>query len=367
MELLKKKQIYLSINDRSIRYLVCPKMKTGETLDFGEVFLEANVIEDGRIINETQLKRQLRLLVDQKKWKRAEVSFLVPDNFVTMRTEAIPNQLSSDEVKKYIRVELEGSIRLPFKDPILDFDVLSYGDETNEILLFAYPKERLKPFEKLFDEVGLDPVVADISFLSAYRTYRSLENDMNNQHLLLVQWNKFDLTLTVFHDNQPKFNRHVHSSNAYQGWELNDSGNQLVSTLSIEDLTDERDNIVITIERFMDFYQYSVLDGSEAITHVVFLGDHQDLSKLKESVSERFDIGVKSISLPNDLPNGYGALMGLSLKEAAAKQKVAIKPKVKKKAKESKRQLFKKKQKDNDEVTEETNVDHQNIATQVDE
>lgn len=326
MGLFKKKHVFLSINDRSIRYLVCPKMKTDEHIDYGEVFFDQLVMEDGRIINEAQLKRHLRTLVEQKKWRRAELSFLVPDSFVTMRTEEIPNQLSVDEAKQYIRLQLEGSIRLPFKDPVLDFDVLNFGEETNEILLFAYPKERIKPFEKLFDDVGLNPVFADISFLSGYRVYQSLHDATDDEHLLMIQWNKLDLTLTVFHHNKPKFNRHVHSSNAYQAWQLDDAGKELVSTLPKEELEDERDNTLITIERFMDFYQYSVLDGSAGVTDVAFLGDHPGLVQLKETMADRFDISVKTLNLPRALPNGYGALIGLSYKESSSKKK-QVKPK----------------------------------------
>lgn len=317
MGFLKKKHIFLSINDRSIRYLVCPKMKMAESVDYGEVFFDQLVMEDGRIINEAQLKRHLRTLVEQKKWKRAEISFIVPDSFVTMRTESIPNQLTDDEVKKYIRLQLEGSIRLPFKDPLIDFDVLDYGEEKNEILLFAYPKERLTPFQHLLYDVGLDPVVADISFLSAYRTYQSLNESSTDEHLLMVQWNKLDLTLTVFHDNKPKFNRHVHSSNAYQAWQLNEQTRELTSTLTQEEREDERDNTLITIERFMDFYQYSVLDGSGSVTNVCFLGDHPDLLKLKQTMKERFNLNTVTLTLPKELPDGYGALIGLSYKEAS--------------------------------------------------
>lgn len=337
MGLFKKKHIFISINDRSIRYLVCPKQKANEHIDYGEVFFDQLVMEDGRIINESQLKRHLRTLVEQKKWKRAHISFLVPDSFVTMRTEEIPNQLSIDEAKQYIRLQLEGSIRLPFKDPVLDFNILNYGEEKNEVLLFAYPKERLKPFEKLFDDVGLNPIVADISFLSAYRTYQSLQDTSTDNHLLMVQWDKLDLTLTVFHNNKPRFNRHVHSSNAYQAWELDDKGNELVSTLSKEELEDERDNTLITIERFMDFYQYSVLDGSIGVTDVAFLGDHPALIELKETMADRFEISVKTLSLPNELPDGYGALIGLSYKETQSKKKRVKPPKEMTKTRSKKR------------------------------
>lgn len=321
MVFLRKKHIFLSINDRSIRYLVCPKMRTTEPVDFGEIFFDQLVMEDGRIINEAQLKRHLRTLVEQKKWGRAELSFIVPDSFVTMRTESIPNQLSDDEVKKYIRLQLEGSIRLPFKDPLIDFDVLHYGEEKNEILLFAYPKERLTPFQRLFDEVGLDPIVADISFLSAYRTYQALNERQREEHLLMVQWNKLDLTLTAFHDNKPKFNRHVHSSNAYQAWQLDEQKKQLISTLTQEEREDERDNTLITIERFMDFYQYSVLDGSGSVTDICFLGDHPDVLKLKQTMKERVDLNTVTLTLPKELPDGYGALIGLSYKEASLSNK----------------------------------------------
>lgn len=326
MGLFKKMNVFLSINDRSIRYLVCPAKQSKGTIDDGELFFDKVIMEDGRIINEAQLKSQVKMLVEQKNWKGAKLSFIVPDSFLTMRTEEIPNQLEKEEAKRYIRLQLEGSIRLPFKNPMIDFEVLTRGEDTNEILLFAYPEERLKPFYRLFENASLNAEVADVSFLSAYRTYQVNHQPDDNEHLLMIQWNKVDLVLTVFHKKIPKFTRHVHASNPFQEWKLDSKEATLVSQSSPEELEEARDQTLITIERFMDFYQYSIMDGETAVTNILLLGDHPDLAKLQLSLDERFDLSIEILTLPQGLPMGCGVLYGLSLKtESKPKKRVKLK------------------------------------------
>ena len=89
----------------------------------------------------------------------------------------------------------------------------------------------------------------------------------------------------------------------------------------------------------MDFYQYSVLDGSIGVTDVAFLGDHPALIELKETMADRFDIRVKTLTLPNELPDGYGALIGLSYKETQSKKKRVKPPKEMNKTRSKKRHM----------------------------
>lgn len=335
MGFFKKKHIYLLINDRGIRYLVCPNTNGKNKLDYGELFFDGLVIEDGKIIALDQLTQNLKTLVNKKKWKNADVSFILPDTFVTMRKENIPSQLDKEEAKKYIRLQLEGSIRLPFKDPAIDFELLKQGDKENEILLFAYPKERLKPFYNLFNDISLNPVVADVSFLSVYRAYQDAYPVMDNEHLIIIQWNKTELVLTIFNHEQPIFNRHMHASNAMQGWKLDESKLNLVSTETSEQREESRDNAMISIERFMDFYQYSITNGEHQVTDVFLVGDHPDLDVMKKDLDSRFDLEIKTLDVTNDLPTAYASLYGLRFKKEQKRYKKTTHKKSRKKDKQS--------------------------------
>lgn len=314
MSLFQKDCVHIVISDQAIRYLVCGKNAQDGITDYGEVILDALIVEDGKIINRDQLTTIMKNLINEKKWKRRKLAFCVPDSFVTMRNEVVPKQLTKEEAKDFIKLELEGSIRLPFKKPVLDFEIIDKGEEKNDILLFAYPKERLEPFVTLFESLTLSPVVADISYLCAYRTYVALDLHKREEHLLMIQWNKADLVLSVFHKHKPKFNRHTHFNSTFQTWKKDAETNKLVWSQSEEALHEFIDEQLIMIERFMDFYQYSVMEGNAQITDLLIIGDFPDLSRLNNRLIERFELPLKSLDLPEKLPVQYATLYGLAIK-----------------------------------------------------
>ncbi|WP_117161304.1 type IV pilus biogenesis protein PilM [Paraliobacillus sp. X-1268] len=310
MSLFNKDRINIAINDTMIRYLVSTKKNVTANKDYGEIPLEHGIVEDGKIIDQQRLTTIIKNVVKDKKWRNKHLAFCVPDAFVTMREESVPKQLTKDEVKKYIELELEGSIRLPFQNPVIDFEVIAEEEQTNKILLFAYPKERLNAYLEVFERANVKLMVADLSFLSVYRTYYNLDLANKEEHLLMIQWSKTDLVLTVFHDQKPIFNRHIHLNS-------NDMifTNNLVedSMHSIEDMWRELiDDQLITIERFMDFYQYSIMSGEAQVSHLLLIGDFPAQSLINESLASRFNLPIKTIAFPSDLPPEYATVYGLT-------------------------------------------------------
>ncbi|BAM47140.1 type IV pilus biogenesis protein PilM [Amphibacillus xylanus] len=314
MSLFNKEQVFVLFTERTIRYLTWSGRQMSQNADYGEFILDSLIIEDGRIINLDLLKSMLIKLIEQKKWKRRKISFIVPDNFVTMRQESIPKQLTNEEVAAYIKLHMEGSIRLPFKDPYLDYHLLSEGEETNQIMLFAYPSEHLKPFDQLFEEIGLQSHVADISYLSTYRAYLQADLATRDEHLLMVQWNKYDLTLTVFHQHIPMFSRHIYFSNAPKDWRKDEESKQLEWQSNLVTLPEFVEEQMIPIERFMDFYRYSVMNDEGQINQLLLTGDFPNHALIEQSLSNRFDLPVKKIALPHDLPTKFCSLYGLGLR-----------------------------------------------------
>lgn len=314
MQLFKKEHVFILLTERTIRYLTWSGRNLNHNADYGELILDALIIEDGRVVNMDLLKSMLNNLVEQKKWKRRNLSFIVPENFVTMRQESIPKQLTDEEVNSYIKLHMEGSIRLPFKDPYLDYHLLEEGEETKKIMLFAYPSERLKPFDQLFEEISLQPYVADISYLSLYRAYRKADLATTDEHLLMIQWNKYDLTMTVFHQHIPMFSRHIHFSQAPQGWQKNEESKQLEWQSNLFTIADFIEEQLIPIERFIDFYRYSIMNDEGQIDQVLLTGDFPNQAMIEQQFNERFDLPIKKLTLPNDMPLEFGSLYGLGLR-----------------------------------------------------
>jgi type IV pilus assembly protein PilM len=302
MNLFKKERINLIFQQKSIRYVV----KSGNnSFDYGEIALESGIIDDGVIMKPEELTTILKNLVQEKKWKRRSIAICVPDTFVTIREEKVPKQLSDEEIKKYILLELKGNIRLPFQDPIIDFEPLEEDGENKRILLFAYPKEKLQPYIDLLEQIDLKITIADVSFLSIYRVAHQLGISNKEQHLLMIQWGKTSLVLTVFHKGIPIFNRHIH---------LIPSMQQEDNAISKEQLIEVIDDQLLTIDRFMDFYRYSVMNDQAQITEVLLSGDDPNQELIYEVLLNRLNLPVHLLKLEQAIPYQYADAYGLTLR-----------------------------------------------------
>ncbi len=75
------------------------------------------------------------------------------------------------------------------------------------------------------------------------------------------------------------------------------------------------------LERFLDFYSYSVLQGEGRVTEVILTGYYPDLEVIKQKLLDRFSIKVSILDLPLGIDQSFDVLYGLSLKEDKQKEK----------------------------------------------
>lgn len=334
----KKTAVYLEFLEKSIRYLVVDSQKK-EILEKDELILETAILKEGKLINESLLSTRLDALVKEKKWKRAPAHMLLPDDYVTIREEDIPCQLNYSEVKDYLDLHINQSIRLPFENPKVSFDIIEQTETSQRVFLLAYPHDLIDQFKEVLEKSGLKPVVADISSLSLYRLMMKQDGIPHNKeaHVLLLQWNPSDLGMTVFNNEIPQFNRHTRSPGLSQMWELNDNGDfrWQGTEEALDDTIEEQLNV---LERFLEFYTYSVLDGEGSISDIVLSGTFPNQEKLKAELIDRFDLSVHTLELPESVTQGIAALYGLIMKEKAKPKKMNKKTKKAKKEKSLKKQ-----------------------------
>ncbi len=165
--LFKSKPILLiQFLERSIRYIVMDASKK-TVIEKDELVFDTAIIQEGKVTNVSLLQARLDALIKEKKWKNAKVSIILPDDFVTIREEKIPVQLSYNEIKDYLHLHINQSIRLPFDDPRIDFEVISKDETTQIVFIAAYPGDQVRNYLSLLENVSLKPEVADISALGS--------------------------------------------------------------------------------------------------------------------------------------------------------------------------------------------------------
>ncbi|MDB6354158.1 pilus assembly protein PilM [Trichococcus sp. K1Tr] len=323
----KKTLLYFEFLERRIRYLVVDA-QSRTVLEKNEILFDTEILHEGRINNPSLLENRLNALVIEKKLKNAQAAILLPDDFVIVREEKIPAQLAPSEIKAYVTLHMGQLIRSPFKETRFQFELLEVGDIYQTILLMLYPQEVIFQYESLLQKAFLNPVVADISSLCLYRIILQ-QNDLEqspDKHVMVLQWSPVDHAIMVFHQNLPKFSRHSRLARLVDLWDVTKEGEWIWKDdqNSFEEaITDMLD----VLERLLEFYRYSVMNGQGGVTHIFLTGDFPDLEKVREQLSQRFFLPIHILQASEEIGSKFLPLYGLASKEkhAAVPKKVAQK------------------------------------------
>ncbi|MGP6139282.1 type IV pilus biogenesis protein PilM [Jeotgalibaca sp. A127] len=316
----KKVFLYFEFLESRIRYLALDA-QSKKIIEKNELQFETEIIHEGRIINPSLIQNRLQALITEKKWKNAKTSILLPDALITIREEVIPGQLTGSEVKEYLTLHIGQSIRSPFKNTSFHHEVTSQIENEQTVLLLLYPTDTIKDFENILTEASLKPDVADISSLCLYRMMQ--QNGViqlgEEEHTLVLQWSPTHTSMMVFNKHLPQFARHSRNPAVSELWSLSPEGkwawkgDQDTLQMSIKENLD-------TIERFLEFYRYSVLDGTTGITQIVLAGNFPHFEELKKNMENRFFLPILTISRPEEIASKYLPLYGLSLKNKPGKK-----------------------------------------------
>lgn len=323
----KKTLLYFEFLERRIRYLVMDA-QSRTVLEQNEILFDTEILHEGRVINPSLLENRLNALVTEKKWKNAQTAILLPDDFVIVREEKIPAQLAPSEIRAYVALHMGQLIRSPFKETRFHFDLLEVGDMEQTILLMLYPQEVIFQYESLLQKVSLNPVLADISSLCLYRTILQ-QNDLqqsSDEHVMVLQWSPVDHTIMVFHQNLPKFSRHSRLARLVDLWDVTKEGEWIWKD-DQDSFEEAITDVLDVLERLLEFYRYSVMNGHGGVTDIFLAGDFPYLEKVREQLSRRFFLPIHILQASEEISSKFLPLYGLASKEkyATVPQKVAQK------------------------------------------
>ncbi|MFC0187372.1 type IV pilus biogenesis protein PilM [Fictibacillus aquaticus] len=321
MGLFQKKRINVIIQDHVIRFLDLKQPELLEVRNSGERFLPAGLIQDGRIIDRETLLIILEECVAEWGIKGREVQFLIPDGKLVLRKLRIPADMSPEDIKGYLYMELGSSIHLPFEDPVFDYVLLEDEGEGNEILLFAASENIIQDYSSLLEDAKLKPVVADTSFLALYRLIFLQNLASEDDHMLCMEFDISSVQLSVFHKHKPRFYNHLKMETDMKSW------NFKYHTTDIAEIEWQGDNefmfgmiedMMLEIDRIIDFYQFSLYEGEQRISKIVLTGEHPELRFVMDRLKSRVNVPVVRLQHQNDsFPSRFDLVFGLGLKEVA--------------------------------------------------
>ncbi|WP_394233109.1 type IV pilus biogenesis protein PilM [Niallia oryzisoli] len=318
----KKKIINLIIKDHVIRFVDLKTTNPPIVQHYGERYLPAGIIHDGKIVDLETFEVILEECVSDWKIDRRLVRFIVPDSFVIIRKISVPLEIEDDEMHGYIFMEIGSSIHLPFENPVFDYVRLGQKESQQELLLFAGPEEVIQEYAAALEEAKLKPLSADISSLALFRLYDQ-QNTVEKENIMLVQVDLKSVNICIFENKNPVVMRHLMMDVDISKWER--GKNHLILNTYLGDQDDiyhPLEDAYLEIDRVRNFYNYSLNQGSKLVSKLLLDGDHPWLDEIEEKLKNQFDIPVIRLESQNNvvgdarnMPSSYHLNIGLGLKE----------------------------------------------------
>ncbi|WP_078379523.1 type IV pilus biogenesis protein PilM [Sutcliffiella halmapala] len=285
-----------------------------------ERFLPPNIIRDGKVVDENIFRLIFEECVEDWGLKRKHVRFVVPDQYVVTRKLSIPSNIMDDEIIGHLYLELGSTIHLPFEDPVFDVHVL-HRSETTELVLFASPEEIVSGFSRILEDYKLKPTVADASSLCLYRLYYEFGQRNEKDHLLIIHFDVSCITLSIFMGHVPVFVRTIAVPQELKVWEVSEANTRLEWSGDIVQFNVFLEDFLKEVERIMNFFRYSLNQGTEEVKRVLLYGDHPNLplalSKLRERMTVKVDTYEQEVNTQDQevVDPKYYFPLGLALKE----------------------------------------------------
>ncbi|MGM0874433.1 MAG: type IV pilus biogenesis protein PilM [Bacillota bacterium] len=322
----KQNVVNVYISNYSIQLL---ELKSADPLivsRFVEYYLPVGLIVEGMIKDFDKLTLILEQCISDWGIKRKQVRFITPDAFVSVRKVKVPMDLKDDEIKGYLYLELGNNIHLPFEEPVFDFVSLQQTENEQELMLFAAPESIIKQYTDLLEDVKLKACAADLSALCAYRLLFEKKQVTAKENTLLVEVKLDSVNFSIFENLKPIFTRHMQLEGMIRDWTYKlEPETQLYYQYELKDketLTAHYRDVVKEIEKIINFYRFSIHQGSKQITQIVLLGDNPYIDDISNMLKE--EITTINILHYRDkvythkniaVPSKFQTVLGLALKE----------------------------------------------------
>lgn len=312
--------INITFRDHVIRMVELKSLNPLTVKRTKERFLPPNIVRDGKIVDENIFRLIFEECVEEWGLKRKHVRFVVPDQFVVTRKLSIPSNVMDDEIIGHLYLELGSTIHLPFEDPVFDVHVLQRSDKT-DLVLFASPEEMVTQVSSIFEENKMKPTVADVSSLCLYRLYYEFGQRNENDHLLIIHFDISCITLSIFMKHAPVFVRTIAIPADIKIWEVSETNTRMEWAGDIIQFNVFLEDFIKEVERIMNFFRYSLNQGTDEVKRVLLYGDHPNfplvLAKLRERITVPVDTYEQDVYTQDQEvvdPKFYFPL-GLALKE----------------------------------------------------
>ncbi|WP_054957511.1 pilus assembly protein PilM [Paenibacillus dakarensis] len=283
---LGQKTAGLSIEQTGIRYVRLHR-KTWEIDKKIFLPLPPGLIKENQIADGEAMLDLLKKTVKDSRIKGSEVSLSIPPSQMIVRKMVIPST-NSKQVEQLIKLEVETGLHLPFENPVYDYVETGSEEGQTHLLVVAAPRQLIQDYVDVVESAGLKVSNVEISGTALARAIM-LGQGNELAETMLIHMEKSLLDVYMFHRGDPVFMRTI---NLYDLDSLSQAGGNDTDTepdsgtVSKHLAPEQIVEITAEISRMLNFYQYSLHDGTTRIQDIIITGTAEHREQLYEELRQ---------------------------------------------------------------------------------
>ena len=277
------------------------------------------VLEDGRIINEKLLMKNLETALKDHKVKAKHAICTLNSTQIINRELFVP-VVEEDELDTVVRFEIQQFLPINLSDYLIQYVILDQvevnGEPRLKLNVVTFPEKMAATYYKVLKEVGLKPYALDVTYnsLGKLANYSKLLNEVTDLEgaVAFVDMGAQSIDLNIFTNGNVQFTRLIKSG----GMTINERLNQLpdmsiksAASLEHADLNGDEmisrilrlsvDEMMYELERVLQFYRNKSVGNK--IDHVFILGGCSNINSLDTYMSEKLSISTSQLKGLNNV------------------------------------------------------------------
>lgn len=317
---LEKESFGLDVSDLSLKIMKLKKRGDLFRVDsFGQMSIEAGVVEKGLIKNEDALAKIIKVALKNIQGKKIRTKYVIvslPEEKSFLQVIQMP-KMEKGDLRSAIFFEAENYIPLPIGEVYLDFQIIEpVNDSQNhlDVLMVAMPKKIVNTYVSCLKKAGLIPLAFEIESEAIARAL--IKNETSNAPVALIDFGKNSTDFIVFSGRSIRFTYSIPISSEQLtaaiskslGIDLEEAEKIKLKYNLSRINTDERlkktleaiapilEDLAAQVKKNMNFYQDHAPDehvAAKKIEKIFLCGGGANLKGLPEFLSRKLNISVE--------------------------------------------------------------------------
>ncbi|MHA6483638.1 type IV pilus biogenesis protein PilM [Paenibacillus sp. strain BS8-2] len=302
----------IEMTDNYIRICETKTSRRGTTklLRYTSKEMPNGCMEDGKVLNWEGIEATMKELLSSGKFGTKQLHFAIPSQMVMVRNLKLPD-IGHSELRKLVQFEMSHNLRVAFEEPYFDFVKLpkpsiqhaareeEQGAELCELMVVAAPGGLLMQYRTMFEKLGLRPASFEIKPFSVLRLIEASGTTVRDVQLF-VHVGEQHSELSILFDGRLELTRQVEVSFQSIVAKADSSNNEWLQSFSSPETTFKNaiQDLAGELERLLNFYQYTLNNGSKTFRNILLSGELKQMEKVREGLEEELEHPVVILEWP---------------------------------------------------------------------